>query len=59
MIKSFSFFNHIRDNKINSIFKENKSYKLIQTKNYRFLDARHYCPSTFNLDSFIKTYWKI
>ena len=56
MIKSFNFFNHIYENKIKTIFEVNGQYKLLQTQNYRFLDARHYCPANFNLDTYIKAY---
>ena len=58
MVKSFNFFNYIYENKINTIFKCNCSYKLLQTQNYRFLNARHYCPANFNLDTYIKAYTK-
>ena len=54
LVKSFNFFNHIYDNTIKTIFKDHGSYKLLQTQNYRFLDARHYCPANFNLDTYIK-----
>ena len=56
MVKSNNFFNHIYKNKIKTIFKVNGSYKLSQTQKYRFLDARHYCPANFNLDTYIKAY---
>ena len=55
-VNSFNFFNHIYEYKIKTIFKANGSYKLLQTQNYRFLDARHYCPANFNLDTYITAY---
>ena len=56
MIKSFTFFNYIKDNKINCIFRGNDTYKLIHSENYRFFDARLYCTATFIFDSYIKAY---
>ena len=56
MVKSFNFFNHIYENKSKTIYKGNGSYKLLQTQNYKFLDAGHYCPANYNLDTYIKAF---